>query len=173
MNYTTNLTCENCSYAKAEFQRFFQYLKELATADKEKWTSQMQEIFLREAERSCYCDKVGGKIYRNGCCEEAIADEQKEDKPIRKENKSRHHKDWAYKNKLRKKSKKTFGGYNCHVVPIDKERDWNKDDVVYYKKLYKTRNNQKTKTINKKVQRKKVRYFTGELSDGAMYRKIK
>ena len=153
MLYQNNLTCKFCPYIKDEYVIRENYLD-----------NNNDELF-SEISKSCYCDKVGGKLGWWGYCEDA--------KPYKKphyhiesisSNKEKHRKRRKNNEKYKKKLEwqfKTIKSYPSPCYAVDKYGNYTneEDKIAYYKKTNKSKHASRFKYFKKLSNKKLRRHF--------------
>ena len=148
-----------------------------------KGTFQSYEEVLDNEENCCWCDKVGGKIWWYGHCEDAISEDEPPKIRARKSRRTKRERDLIYKQHL-KFLAEIAPGHPSPSTPRDKNRRYTPpngrsrfyphdevEEIVYYKRCYKSHHGGNKKA--KKCSDKAVRRFNGELkSKSNQYHKI-
>lgn len=162
--------CKDCPYGKEDFEkRMYWYNK---TIEEQGIPNDIYHYLQPEdAEEEflefVWCDKVGGKVYCFGYCEDAFSltgpsnnKTIEEDFPCKNKQKKRQRRraDQAHKNHL-KYLAEALPGYPAPACCVEER---------YYKRLYR---GQASKYL-KRQSNKKVRRYQGDLSDGRMFHKV-
>lgn len=160
-----NMTCADCPYIKSEFDARKAYFEKYDKA-KESGSCDMPMIA-----KSCYCDKVGGKLGLWGYCMDAESydhhiDEceymiyESSDRVRRRKRRAAVHK---YKQRLKFYAKNVTG---CPrpSVPVDATGRYvdSNDEAVYYKRIYKSGHTGQYRSYKKSANRRVRRYFDAD-----------
>lgn len=155
--------CRDCPYINEEFNR--------------KTKGKTEEYDLYEFERSCWCEKIGGKIWLYGkCCDfvnKNIPDIKQCSKHMKRSKRERYLK---YKQHLKFLTEKA-NSYPSSVMYIDKiyikGYGWIENTKPHYKRLYRDNHKNGRYKWYKKYANRQVRRYKGELHNkGNQYRKI-
>ena len=101
---------------------------------------------------SCWCDKVGGKIWHFGICEDGLSDDNGSHKIQQKYVKrSKRERNKRYKNKI-KNLTYNVRYISCPFRCVDKNGEYNIENPVYFKRYsVSTRRSYLQKQSNKKI----------------------
>ena len=146
-----NISCENCPYIKEEYE----YRKKILQDE--------------DVQYSCWCDKVGGKIWHFGTCSDNFDSKNQDNKRISKYVKrSKHERNKRYKNKMRNLT------YNvryisCPIRPVDKNGEYDDKNPAYFKRYsVSIRRSYLQRQSNKKIRKVPVEE---NISNGCNYKK--
>ena len=145
------MVCRDCDFIKEEYDRLEAYYKQKGYPKEEYDTWLVKE---------CYCEKVGGKIGHFGMCSdvdiEPIIEDNKETIIERKlKGRRRRNDELLHKRKL-KWQYQNITKYPGASYPVDKNGNFNDEDIAYYRKIYKSSHNERYK-FHKQKANKKVR----------------
>ena len=129
------------------------------------------------AETFMWCDKVGGKVYIFGRCEDAYPEELLPVNNTKRKRRNKRERDLAYKHHLK------ILHQNCTGYPSPV---WYKDEIYirgygyienpkpYYKRLYRGSGNKRGNPSDffKKFSNRQVRRYKGKLHSGGAYKKV-
>lgn len=156
------MKCRNCSYIKEDFDRKTQGITDNYDLD--------------EFERSCWCEKIGGKIRWCGQCSDVIDDIPPQINRSKQRKRNKRERDLKHKQRL-KFLAEYVDYYPCPVIYTDKiwikGCGWVENSKPYYKRLYRDNHKGGRYKYYKKHSNRQVRRYKGELhSKGNCYRKV-
>lgn len=156
------MKCRDCPYIKEDFYRRTQGITD--------------EYALDEFERSCWCEKTGGKIWRYGQCEDTYDSIPPQINRSKQRKRNKRERDLKHKQQLKFLAK--YVDYYPAPVIYTKEIWINGYGFIdnpkpYYKKLYRDNHKGGRYKYYKKYSNRQVRRYKGELhGKGNQYRKI-
>lgn len=168
------MECKNCPYGKEDYERsmsFYEKTIEERGIPNDIYDYLKPQDASEEFEQFIWCDKVGGKVYCFGHCEDAYSEEvtKKYISKARKRNKRKR--DIKYKQHL-KRLAEIDSGYPPSAYYVDeiwvKGKGYIKNPKPYYKRVYR---GQRSKYY-KRLSNKKIRRYKGELKDGRYCNKL-
>lgn len=118
----------------------------------------------------CWCDKIGGKIWRFGVCNNGLSNNQNH--KTNKQNprkRSKRQRDIYYKNKLKRIVCNNGNCYTCSVKGVNRDGECDIENIVYYKKYYNSRRKQHLQKASNKIIRKISIYEN--IQNGCNYKK--
>ena len=156
------MNCRDCPYIKEDFDRKTQDITDKYDLD--------------ELEKSCWCDKTGGKIWWYGQCEDAFDDIPPQINRSKQRKRNKRERDLKYRQRL-KLLAENVNGYPSPVIYTDeiwiKGLGWVKNPKPYYKRLYRDNHKGGRNKYYKKYANRQVRRYKGELhSKGNQHRKV-
>lgn len=170
------MNCRDCSYGKEDFERRMYWYKKITEErgiPNDTYHDLQHEDAADEFEQFLWCDKVGGKVYCFGHCEDAfdILDVKNQRNSSKKKRSNKREREYKYKNHLKRLSE-TSGGFPSGAVYIDliwiKGQGYVKNPKPYYKRLYRG----KMSKYLKKQSHRKIRRYKGELHNGWQCHKL-
>lgn len=115
-----------------------------------------------------WCDKVGGKVYYFGCCEDAYFDIPKHENHSKKKRRNKRERDLKYKNHLKCLVESDSNKHPSSAIYTDEVfitgQGYVKNPKPYYKRIYRR---QYSKYL-KKQSNKKIRRYKGKLHNGRL-----
>ena len=163
------MECRDCPYGKEDFdRRMAWYIKivEERGIPNDIYGYETYEDAIEDAEQFLWCDKVGGKVYCFGRCEDAYSDVPKHENHSKKKRKNKRERDLKHKNHLKYLAKNDSRKRPSPVVYTDevwiKGQGYLKNPKPYYKRLYR---GQRSKWL-KRQSNKKTRRYKGGISNG-------
>lgn len=168
------MECKNCPYGKEDYERRMSNYEDTIKEEgipNDIYHYLKPEDASNEFEQFIWCDKVGGKVYCFGHCEDAYSKE-KEEKRVSKAKKTiRRKREIKYKQHLKRLAEINTG----YPAPVYyKDEIWErgkgivKNPKPYYKRVYR---GQRSKFF-KKLSNKRVRRYKEAINNGNNYRKI-
>lgn len=162
------MQCRDCPYGKEDFERRMYWYNKIIQErgiPNDIYHYLQPEDAADEFEQFLWCDKVGGKVYSFGYCEDAYSNIIKHKKRSKSKKRNKRERDLKYKEHL-KRLAKTSKGYPSSVYYTDKiyiRGDGHiKNPKPYYKRLYRS----KRSKYLKKQSHRKIRRYNGELHNG-------
>lgn len=163
------MECRNCPYAKDDFERRMAWYNQTVS---EKGIPNDIYGYLEPQdapdsfEDYLWCEKVGGKVYCFGLCEDAYSDTAKhENSKKTKHRRNKRERDLKYKNHLKHLAENTSGfpsgAYYVDEICV-RGHGYIKNPKPYYKRLYRAR---RSKYLKKQSHRK-IRRYKGDLHKG-------
>lgn len=164
------MECRNCPYGNEDFERRMSWYNEIIS---EKGIPNDIYGYLQpqdapdDFEQFLWCDKVGGKVYCFGHCEDAYSDIPKHVNrtKIKRKRRNKIERDLKHKNHLKYIAENT-SGYPSGAYYVDeiwiKGYGYVKNQKPYYKRLYRGRRSKYLKRLSNK----KIRRYNGELHKG-------
>ena len=152
-----NLQCRDCPYGKEDFDR------------KMNWKDVADEF-----EQFLWCDKVGGKVYCSGYCEDAynVSDIAEHKNFSKQKRRNKRERDLKHKEHLKRLCGIAGYGHPFSVLYMDevyiRGQGYIENPKPYYKKLYRG----KRSKYLKKQSHKKIRRYKGELHNGWQCHKV-
>lgn len=124
-----------------------------------------------EFEQFLWCDKVGGKVYCFGHCEDSYSDISKHENRAKKKRRNKRERDLKHKNRLKYLAENS-SGYPSPAIYVDeiwvKGYGYVENPKPYYKRLYRG----KLSKYLKRQSNKKIRRYKGELHNGWYCHKV-
>ena len=162
------MECRNCPYAKDDFERrmawYNQTVSEQGIPNDIYGYLEPQDA-QDSFEDFLWCEKVGGKVYCFGHCEDAYSDAVKHENSKNIKHRNKRERDLKYKNHLKYLSENTSGfpsgAYYVDEIWI-RGHGYIKNPKPYYKRLYRGR---RSKYLKKQSHRK-IRRYKGDLHKG-------
>lgn len=143
------MNCATCPYGKDNFERRMSY---------------------DPNNTNCWCDKVGGKTYLWGYCGDAYSNILQRKSSSKKRRSTKRERAEKYKSHLKYLSK--ISNYPKPAYYIDeikiKRYQYVENPKPYYKRQYRD----KYSPYLKKISNRKIRYYTGDLSNGQHCHKL-
>lgn len=158
------MSCRSCPYIKNEYDLKTQHEYKLFMC---------YPGYEDDMEQSCWCEKVGGKIYQYGDCGERYPMDCQKMNHTKKKKQNKRERDLKYKNHL-KYIADHVPYYPSGVDYVDEE--YIKDigyvqlNKPYYKRIYRS-NHGGSKRL-KSFSNRCVRRYKGDLQNGGSYKKI-
>ena len=151
------MECKNCPYIQdelginlEEYSRIFQFDEEV-----------VEDII-----SSCWCEKVNGRIWWYGHCEEGYSGIPKHENHSKKKRRNKRERDLRYKNCLKQLVKNASDKRPSPATYTDeiwvKGHGYVENPKPYYKRLYRG----KRSKYLKRQSNKKIRRYKGELHNG-------
>lgn len=155
------MRCRECPYINAEYNKKINYVQ-----------SNNHSGCENEIEKSCWCEKVGGKLWTCECCNEAYKIVNAPNKCSKRKHRNKIERDKKYKNHLKFISEHIpiYPGVRCinevyvdgkGYVPLSKS---------YYKRYYRGKHGKSKKL--KRFSNRKVRRYKREIHNGGVYKKV-
>lgn len=169
--------CRNCPYGKEDFERRMAWYNKIVEEEgipNDIYGYETYEDAVEDAEQFLWCDKVGGKVYCFGYCEDAYSDIPKHENRSKRKRRNKRERDLNHKNHI-KFLAQTYPGYPPPAMPVNKNGFWNFDDpvgTIYYKKIYRGNHKGNRYTYFKKHSNRCVRRYKEELHKGGSYKKV-
>ena len=169
------MECKNCPYGKDDFERrmacYNKIVEENGTPN-DIYRNLTPEEAAEEFEKFLWCDKVGGKVYVFGHCEDFSIDIPEEENFAKKKRKNKRERDLKYKNHL-KFLAKNIKKYPSPATLVDKYYvngyGYVENIKPYHKRLYLNHHNC---SYYKKLSNRKIRKYEDEIHNGGSYKKI-
>lgn len=168
------MDCRNCSYCKEDFERRMNWYEETVEEQgvpNNTFDYLEPENAEEEFEQFLWCEKVGGKVYCFGHCEDAYSDVPEDEETPRRNKINKRERHLRKERKLRKIVENSYG-YPQSAMYIDKVYvkgyGYVENPKPYYKRLYRG----KSSSYHKKMSNKAIRRYKGELSNGQMCHKL-
>ena len=159
-----NLECRKCPYIRDELDRRISWYKDV-----------LYDKIADQEEYYCWCEKIGGKIWQYGICDDAYAQSNVPVHKSKKKRRSKRERDLKHKKHLEYISKNS-SGYPA-AYPVDKYGNyyWGEDPrcyfwfpeynqkFAYYKRCYRGNGKRSSSRYHKKMSNRKIRRYKGEL----------
>lgn len=144
------MNCKNCPYIIEEYE----YKKNILQDD--------------DIQYFCWCDKVGGKIWRFGMCEHDKDNNVKKVTTQKYVKRSKREKNERHKNKMRNLTY-NVRYYSCPIIPVDINGKYNAEHPVYFKQYsFSKRKYYLQRQSNKKIRKVPIEE---NISNGCNYKK--
>lgn len=144
-----HIECTVCPYGKEDYERRIS------------WFPDNPDPY----DLNIWCDKVGGKVWFWGYCEDVYCNNSKPKAYSKKKRKTKRERDFKYKNHLKNLAENSShypqSAYYTDEIWI-KSQGWVENPKAYYKRLYR---GQRSKHLKKQSNRK-IRRYKGELQNG-------
>ncbi|MCR2049748.1 hypothetical protein NSB25_21055 [Acetatifactor muris] len=164
------MECRNCPYGKEDFMRRMLNYEKIVSERRipnDICHYLKPENASDEFERFLWCDKVGGKVFWAGRCEDAYIDIPKRINHKKQKRRSKRERDQKHKNHL-KFLAENVPEYPYPVIYTDeiliRGHGYVENPKPYYKRLYRGRGRHSNSNYHKKMSNKKIRRYRGELS---------
>ena len=162
------LECRNCPYGEEDFnRRMYWYEKTVQERGipNDIYHYLKPEDAPDEFEQFLWCDKVGGKVFWSGRCEDAYTQPIISQNCSKQKRRNKRERDQKHKNHL-KFLAENRSGYPCPAIYTDEI--WVKGQYVenpkpYYKRLYRGKGRYSNSNYHKKMSNKEIRRYKGEL----------
>lgn len=163
------LECRNCPYGEEDFKRrMYWYEKTVRERGipNDIYHHLKPEDAPYEFEQFLWCDKVGGKVFWAGRCEDAYTQPVITQKHSKQKIRNKRECDQKHKNHLIFLAE-IIPGYPSPVVYTDKiwikGQGWVDNPRPYYKRCYRGRGKHSYSNYHKKMSNRKIRRYKGEL----------
>jgi len=169
--------CRECPYGKEDFEKMMSWYEITATEKgmpNDIYHDLKPEDAADEFEKFLWCDKVGGKTFRVGRCEDAYIQSEISQNYSKQKRRSKRERDFKYKAHV-KFLAQTYSGYPPIAIPVGENGKYNFDDpvgTVYYKRIHRGRRKPNRYKYYKKYANGRVRQYKGDIKSGNSYRKI-
>lgn len=177
---TIIFACKDCPYGKEDFlRRMFWYEKIVSERGipNDIYHNLTPKDVADEFEQFLWCDKVGGKVFWAGRCEDAYTEPAISSNRSKQKRRNKRERDRKYKNHL-KFLAENIQYYPSPAIYVDeiwvKGQGYIKNPKPYYKRLYHD-NHSKGKgyyKYYKKYSNRCVRRYKKEIHSGGAYKKI-
>ncbi len=156
------LECRNCPYGEEDFNRRM-YWYEKTVQERGIPNDIYHYLKLEDApdefEQFLWCDKVGGKVFWSGRCEDAYTQPIISQNCSKQKRRNKRDRDQKHKNHL-KFLAENRSGYPCPAIYTDEI--WVKGQYVenpkpYYKRLYRGKGRYSNSNYHKKMSNKEIR----------------
>lgn len=173
------MKCKNCSYIKEELDKRVSWYKDKRTIWYNTYKDMTYGDIANQEEEYCWCEKVGGKIWQCGICDDAYSQIDEPAHKSKKKRRTKRERDLKYKRHLEYISKNS-NGYPSPAYPVDKYGihvhtnqwyvwfpDTTPQKIAYYKRWYRSNNGKAgSSRYHKKMSNRKIRRYKGELPNG-------
>lgn len=172
-----NINCITCPYGKEDFDRrmtCYNKVIEEKGIPNDIYHSLQPEEAENELGQFLWCDKVGGKIYSFGHCEDAYIEPSQEENYRKRKRRTKRERGLKYKSHL-KFLAKNIKKYPSPAMYVDEVfvggYGYIENLKPYYKRLYIDSRGHKS-SFYKKISNHKIRRYKGELQYGCSYKKV-
>ena len=163
------MNCRDCPYGREDFERrmcnYNKIIQERGIPN-DVYHYLQPEDAADEFEQFLWCDKVGGKVYCFGHCDDAYSTEIKQKNFSKQKRRNKRERNQKHKEHL-KYLAENVSGYPSPVIYTDeiwiKGYGYTKNPKPYYKRVYR---NHGTSKFLKRQSNKKIRRYKKGLHDG-------
>lgn len=162
------MQCRNCPYGEEDFKRRMYWYEK--TVQEQGIPNAIYHYLSPEDapdefEAFLWCDKVGGKVYWAGRCNDAYIHSEISQNHSKQKRRNKRERDQKYKNHL-KFLVENISGHPSPVIYTDevwsRGQGYIKNPKPYYKRLYRSRG-KGASYYHKKLSNRKIRRYKGEL----------
>lgn len=163
------MECRNCPYGEEDFKRrmcWYEKIVQERGIPNDIYHNLKPEDAPDEFEQFLNCDKVGGKVFWAGRCDDAYTQSVIFQNRSKQKRRNKRERDQKHKNHLKFLAENT-SGYPYPVIYTDeiwiKGQGYVENQKPYYKRLYRGRGRRSNSNYHKKMSNRKIRRYTGEL----------